>query len=231
MRQTRDGGRRGHVAFEQRGRHGQHACRRCRTRGIRLVRNERSSVDLEREQIADRVRVFGAVQPVNGHASGIRLRLGRSHRAPISSSGNHVRYAAASGRGAPAGGISRVRSLLATFSHVSAASPSASTSIVSSMQAGRLEPGVMAGDAVPVEEGAGRERAGRANTWNGRLRNLSLHDGSHRRQSETERRKRSSQVDPSLNEKRGKSTDYRAGNGTASLSSSERAALRMFFIA
>ena len=82
-----------------------------------------------------------------------------------------------------------------------------------------------------VEEGARRERAGRANTWNGRLKNLSLHDGSHRRQSETERRKRSSQVNPSLNEKRGKSTDYRAGNGAASFSSSERAALRMFFIA
>src|SRR5262245_5990729 len=97
-------------------------------------------------------------------------------------------------------------------------------------EAGRLEPGVMAGDAVLIEERAGRKRVG-ANSWSARLRNLSLHDGSHRRQRETERRQRSSQEDPSLNENRGKSTDYRAGNGTASFSSSERAALRMFFIA
>src|SRR5262245_60249836 len=98
-------------------------------------------------------------------------------------------------------------------------------------EAGGLEPGVMAGDAVLVEERAGRKRVGRANSWSARLRTLSLHDGSHRRQRETERRKRSSQEDPSLNEKRGKSTGYRAGNGTASFSSSDRAALRMFFIA
>jgi hypothetical protein len=98
-------------------------------------------------------------------------------------------------------------------------------------EAGGLEPGVMAGNAVRVDERARRKRIGGANTWNGWLRNLGLRDGRNRRQGDTERRKRSSQQDPSLNEKRAKSTDYRAGKGTASFSSSERAALRMFFIA
>jgi hypothetical protein len=89
----------------------------------------------------------------------------------------------------------------------------------------------MARDAVLVEEDARRDGVRHANTWAGRLRHLSLHDGRDRRQGETERRKRPSQEDPSLNEKRGKSTDYRGGKGSASFCSSERAALRMFFIA
>ena len=66
-----------------------------------------------------------------------------------------------SGRGRPGGGISRVRSLRATFSHTSAASPTCVEIHLVEHQPGGFQPRVVAGDAVLIDDRAGRRRGWR----------------------------------------------------------------------
>ena len=85
-----------------------------------VVRQHRRGVDLEPEQIANRVAVFGAVEPRQRETARVRSRERRlvelgleiRHEAPVA--------AALSGRGRPAGGIAPVRTLRITCSHASA---------------------------------------------------------------------------------------------------------------
>ena len=84
-------------------------------------RQQRPSVDLQSQQIADRMAVLGPVEPMDGR----RARIGVS-RAPrssaVTSHDASASYAAGSGLGRPGGGIARARSFRTTFSHASTSS-------------------------------------------------------------------------------------------------------------
>ena len=88
-------------------------------------------VDVECEQIADRVRVFGAVQPVQRRRGQAGHRIGRTIEAGLEFGGEPVEHPAI-GRGAPLGGIMPVRIFLTTFSQTSASGPTFATSNESS---------------------------------------------------------------------------------------------------
>ena len=64
----------GHVALQERRRQREHIGDVVEAVARIVGRQERSNVDFEREQIAHRVGVFGAVQPMNDRASWIRVR-------------------------------------------------------------------------------------------------------------------------------------------------------------
>ena len=113
---------------------------------------QRADVDLDAEEIADGVRVLGAVQAVHRRTAGIHVRRRPRDRAPIPVRVTNATAAAASGRGRPAGGIEPVRSfrddlfplagVRANLRHVDGVQ----------RQPRRLEPLVMARDAVSGQE-------------------------------------------------------------------------------
>ena len=110
-------------------------------------REQRGDVDFQRQQIAHRVPVLGAVQPVQHRPAGIRLRRGGAVELRLEPAAQRA-AAAASGRGAPCGGIMPPRSLRTAFSQTSAWSPTCARLIFSNETPARLEPIVVARDAV-----------------------------------------------------------------------------------
>ena len=84
-----------------------------------VLRQQRRRVDLEREQVADRVRVLAAVQAAQRDTA---RRAGSSAAASISLASHAASSSTVSpsGRGPPAGGIRPPRSLRIASSHVSA---------------------------------------------------------------------------------------------------------------
>ena len=149
--QTRHGGRGRQVALEQRRRHRQHAGDVVEPVRIGLVGDERSAVHVERQQIADGVRVFGAIQAVHGHAAGIRRRFRRGVERGFER-GNQ----AAGTRHRPAG----ARRAAASRACAACARPSPrSRRVARAADVGRVEhqpaglqPRVVAGQAVFVED-------------------------------------------------------------------------------
>ena len=74
-RQPADVPRRVHVAFEQGGRHLQHAGDVVEPVALIVGRHQRGRVHVEREEVADGVLILGAIQPMQGNgATGVRLR-------------------------------------------------------------------------------------------------------------------------------------------------------------
>ena len=130
--------------------------RRCRSPADRARRPAAamrpSTSSASRSRMA--LRVLGAVQ-----AGGRRRGPGRGWRPPprrarFRARTWRARRSSASGRGSPGGGISRVRSLRATFSQVSASWPTRARSSPSSDEPRRLQLLVVAGDAVAIDERA-----------------------------------------------------------------------------
>ena len=104
-RQRADALGRGEIAFEQHRRDAEHVGVVVEA-GARIVgRQQRRDVDLERQQIANRVGVLGAVQPVRQRPARIRRRRARRDRASSRATRPAPCALAASGRGMPAGGI------------------------------------------------------------------------------------------------------------------------------
>ena len=68
-RQPADVARRVHVAFEQGGRHLQHAGDVVEPVALIVGRHQRRGVHVEREEVADGVLILGSVQPVQGHGA------------------------------------------------------------------------------------------------------------------------------------------------------------------
>ena len=83
-------------------------------------RQQRPRVDVEREQIADGVRVFGAVQAMERRPAGIRAGRGRAIESGLRARTTNAAAAGFSGRGRPTGGIVPARSFRTTFSQTSA---------------------------------------------------------------------------------------------------------------
>ena len=77
-RQRGDLGRRRRVALEQRRRHVQHLADVVEAVGRLVGRQQRRHVHVERQQIADRVGVLGAVQTMDRRMAGKRRRRGRA---------------------------------------------------------------------------------------------------------------------------------------------------------
>ena len=115
-RQPADLLRRRHVRLDQRGRNAERAGDVVEAgRGV-VRRQVLRRVDVEVEQVADDVRVFGAVQAVQSGRR--RERRRRRDRARSRTSAIIASKAAGSGRFMPAGGIMPARSLRTTSSHV-----------------------------------------------------------------------------------------------------------------
>ena len=70
----RDDARGGDVLIEKRRRYLEHVGDVVETVALVVLRQQRGGVDLEREEIFDRVRILGAIQSVQSDAPGIRLR-------------------------------------------------------------------------------------------------------------------------------------------------------------
>ena len=84
----------------------------------RLVsRQERGNVDVEREEIANRVLVFGSSQPADRRrAARIRIRFSSTVERFHEIRDHAASYVASFGRDFPTGGIWRARSFRTTFS-------------------------------------------------------------------------------------------------------------------
>jgi hypothetical protein len=66
-----------HVPLDERRRYGQHTRDVVEALSVGIVRREeRARIDLQPQQIADRVDVLGAIQPMHGNAAGIRTQGG-----------------------------------------------------------------------------------------------------------------------------------------------------------
>ena len=110
-------------------------------------------IDFERQQIADRVLVLGAIQSMK-RLGAARVRVGgrRRDRGRLRATRRSRRSPAAAGRGMPAGGIRPARSLTTTFSHSAPCAPTFVDVQRVEGQATGLQPLVVAGDAVGVDE-------------------------------------------------------------------------------
>ena len=97
-----------------------------------IARQQWLHVDIEREEIADGVVVFGSIQTMNSaDPAGIWIG-GPGLSIWLSSEVATARYAAESGRGSPGGGIEPARNLAITRSQVSACLSGAAASMESS---------------------------------------------------------------------------------------------------
>ena len=85
-----------------------------------VARQQLGDVDVERQQIANRVAVFGAVQPMHDVAARACSCPARRDRASRRASVVKPTYSASVGCGMPCGGIARTLSLRSTRSHVAA---------------------------------------------------------------------------------------------------------------
>ena len=77
-----------------------------------------AGIHVDREQVADRIRVFGAIHPVQCGCARIGVRLGGTIDGVLRVWRN-ASNVARSGRGAPVGGIIPARSFRTTFSQIS----------------------------------------------------------------------------------------------------------------
>ena len=122
-RQAADLLRRRQIALEQRRRDLQHVGDVVEAVARIVGRQQRRDVDVgdvERQQVAHGVLVFGAVQPVERPVPpGFGCSRARAIERASRARSRQRRTSRASGRGAPAGGIDPVRSFLTTFSQVS----------------------------------------------------------------------------------------------------------------
>ena len=124
-----------------------------------VIRQQRSRLDVEREQIADGVAVLGAIQAAEGvGAPGLGLAAA-AWSSVSSSEATSVSYVCSSGRGSPAGGMYRARSLRTAFSQSAGRSAMWFGSSASPPDPGLL---VMAAGAVLIDNG--RRRLGTADT-------------------------------------------------------------------
>ena len=89
-------------------------------------------IHFQPEQVADRIRVFGAVEAVETRRGKMRGRAGGRARSPASRSA--LSRVAGSGRGIPDGGIIPARSFRTTFSPTCAWSPRRARSSLSSIR-------------------------------------------------------------------------------------------------
>ncbi len=119
------------VALEQHRRNAERARDVVEAEARVVGRQQRGCVDLEREQIADRIRVLGAIHAVQGGAAGIRLR--RRQGVELGLEVGEEFCFARPGRAAAskAGGIMPAPSLRTTFSQVSGFSATCITSSLS----------------------------------------------------------------------------------------------------
>ena len=131
-RQAADLLRRRDVAVEQRRR--QIADRHVVEAVAGLVgRQQRRDVDVEREQIADGVLVFGSGQPPDrGGAAGIRMRRGRAIERRLERRDHARRTSRRPAAALPTGGICRARSFRTTFSQTSGCRATSCAAIASS---------------------------------------------------------------------------------------------------
>ena len=116
--------RRGQIPLHERRRHLQHAGDVVEPIARVVGGKQRVDVDVEIEQIANDVPVFGAIQAMERLGSS-RVGMGRrgASRAPTRPSSRSASCVAASGRGLPAGGIRPVRTFRTTRSQTSASAP------------------------------------------------------------------------------------------------------------
>ena len=119
-RQAADLHRRGDVALNQRRRHGERLGDVVEALARAVGRQQRVHVDVEREQIADRVGVLGAVQPMQRRRDEARRWDRRLCRAAPRAPRRSRRAPRVPAARAPLGGIMPVLIFLTTFSHVSA---------------------------------------------------------------------------------------------------------------
>ena len=118
-RAAADLARRGEIALHQHRRDSEHVADIVEAVTGIVRRQHLAHVDIERQQIANGVGVFGAVEPMERRAvPGSGLICPTRSRSAIMDAISRS-YVASSGRGAPRGGISRLRSLRRIFSQVS----------------------------------------------------------------------------------------------------------------
>ncbi len=156
-RQLADLARGGHVAIQQRRRGGQHLCDVVESqRGI-IRRQQRIDVQVQAQQVAHRIAIFGSVQPMDGRAAGIGMRTGRAielslepcrERPEVGRPAAGVPPQAASCRSAP---FAARPPMPARWDR-----PAQTSSVSSVTPATRTAP-VVAGHAVPVQKGLVRE--------------------------------------------------------------------------
>ena len=149
--------RRRKVILKQHGRHGENAGHVVETFLIRVIGGEQGlPVDIE----PSRSRTAAVYSARFKRCTATRPGLGLARAAASSAVSNSVvtfAYVALSGRGRPAGGISPVRSLRATFSHKSACSTDVVDVSGVELQTGGFQFRVMAGDAVFFDDRPGRK--------------------------------------------------------------------------
>ena len=151
-RQTADLGGRRRVALDQRRRNGQRVGDIVEAFARIVGGKKRRGVDIDREQVANGVGVFGAIQTMESRECRGLVWRARRDPARASSLVANASSVARSGRGMPPGGIMPARTLRTTFSQVSASGPGCARSSLSSIRPAVLSLLVMAGDAVLIEQ-------------------------------------------------------------------------------
>ena len=112
--------RRRQVALHQHRRDAEHVADVVEAVARVVDRQQRRDVDVEVEQVADGVGVFGAVQPAEDRAARIGLGGGGAIELADEKRARSASCVAVSGRGMPCGGIEPVPSFRTTFSSGSA---------------------------------------------------------------------------------------------------------------
>ena len=106
------------ITLEQRGRHAEQVGVVVEAVGRIVRRQQRRGVDLDPQQVANRVRVLGSIQAMGRGAAGPRMLRGLAIERRLEK--RHQTIARRRiGTGDPAGGIAPARSFLTTFSHMS----------------------------------------------------------------------------------------------------------------
>ena len=142
----------------------------------RIVRRQqRRDVDVEIQQVADRIRVFGAVQPMEDDGPGL-MRAAALRSISASSQSRSPSYSASGGRCMSGGGITPARSLRTTFSQNFGVIAGGGQIEFFQRKIGRLQSVVVAGDAVLIEQRAFCR--GRGGCW--RYGSVGLLRGSQR---------------------------------------------------
>ena len=148
------------VLLHQRGRDAEHVGDVVEAVGGIVGRQQRGRVHLEIEQIANRVGVFGAIQPVERRTSGIGLGGRRAIERGRELTRRTRRASVGSGCRTPSGGIIPVRTLRMAFSHTSASAGTFAGSRLVSTEPAGLGALVVAGGAVLLhhrpDDGRGR---------------------------------------------------------------------------
>ena len=119
-RQTADLSRCGQILFQQRRRKLQNVRNIVEAVAFVVGGQEIGDIDVQGQQIPNRIAVFGAIQAMDGRPAGIGFRCSRRDREKFPAMRSNLWTSSLAGRGRPVGGIIPPRSLRITFSQVSA---------------------------------------------------------------------------------------------------------------